>query len=387
MMEYEYEITEVAAESIEKGTFQKVVLAKSSVKGDDLKKITITLVPIGKQPQLSFHYNYATRDEVKNYVPEMGLNILEAMLHEGFLEAYLFCTDQELQHKRSVKGKVTCFTKRTTQRVKIKTSHDKDKNYFIPQDANFLKALGISSSNGKVHQQHFSKYKQINKYVEIISHLLKDLQSKDWNIVDMGAGKGYLTFALYQFLKKEYNWSGQLIGVELRENLVKQCNQVAQKVQFKDLKFEAKDIADYTAEDIDILIALHACDTATDLAIAKGIKSEAEIIVTAPCCHKQIRKQMTPKTELAPILKYGILKERQAEMITDGIRALILQLHGYKTKVFEFISTEHTAKNVMVIGTKHTQAVDKVKIQAEIDAIKTAYGIEWHALEKELGLL
>jgi hypothetical protein len=163
--------------------------------------------------------------------------------------------------------------------------------------------------------------------------------------------------------------------------LVEFCNNLSKKCEFEQLSFIAQDINAFETERLDMLIALHACDTATDIAIAKGIKSEAKIIIVAPCCHKQIRKELNVTNEMQPILRFGILEERQAELLTDGIRALLMEAHGYKTKVFEFISTEHTPKNVMIIGIKSKPRKEAL---AQVEAIKKHYGIGFHALEKML---
>ena len=160
------------------------------------------------------------------------------------------------------------------------------------------------------------------------------------------------------------------------------CNSLAEELQYTGLHFIAEDINDYQPERLDMLIALHACDTATDLAIAKGIRGGAQIIIVAPCCHKQIRGQMSCQTTLQPILKHGILEERQAELLTDGIRSLLLEAHGYQARVFEFISTEHTAKNLMITGIKRGKA--SVEALEKVQSIKQAYGIEFHYLEKLL---
>lgn len=202
-------------------------------------------------------------------------------------------------------------------------------------------------------------------------------------IADMGSGKGYLTFALYDYLTHYLNIKPRIEGIELRQNLVDLCNQVAQKCGFEQLSFLAKDIAAYQPEHLDMLIALHACDTATDLAIAAGIRNKAAHIITAPCCHKQIRKDMDTQNELAPLLRYGILEERQAELVTDGIRALLLEAHHYKTKVFEFISTEHTAKNVMITATvkPHPDLAKSSAALQQVAALKKGFGIRTHFLE------
>jgi hypothetical protein len=199
----------------------------------------------------------------------------------------------------------------------------------------------------------------------------------------MGSGKGYLTFSLYDYLSSEGKISPQVTGIELRPKLVDFCNQLAERSAYSGLSFISQDIGEYHPERIDMLIALHACDIATDLAIAKGIDAGAGTIVVAPCCHKQIRQQMHCQTDLQAVLKHGILEERQAELITDGIRALLLEHSGYRTKVFEFIDTEHTPKNLLIVGLKaepDTTALERVA------AIKRDFGIEYHYLEKLLGI-
>ena len=200
----------------------------------------------------------------------------------------------------------------------------------------------------------------------------------------MGAGKGYLTFALYDFLSNTLRKKAQVMGVEVRPDLVQLCNQIAQNAGFEQLNFQQGYIGNFTLPKTDILIALHACDTATDDAIFKGIQAKADLIICAPCCHKQIRKQMNCTTHLQNMLQYGIHKERMAEMVTDTIRALLLEVNGYQTKVFEFISTEHTGKNVMIVGQKVSKTKDSSHYLEKIEMLKSEFGIEEHYLEKLL---
>ncbi|MDB4297742.1 SAM-dependent methyltransferase, partial [Flavobacteriaceae bacterium] len=174
-----------------------------------------------------------------------------------------------------------------------------------------------------------------------------------------------------------------ITGIELRDELVNYCNDVAEKCGFEDLQFENKLIQDYDNKKIDILIALHACDTATDDAIAKGIIANAGLVICAPCCHKQVRQQTKGVEQESPLLKYGIFKERQFEMVTDTIRALILEKHQYATKVFEFISNEHTRKNVMLVGSKTNKKSNTKEINTKIKDLKKEYHIDFHYLEKQ----
>jgi len=212
----------------------------------------------------------------------------------------------------------------------------------------------------------------------------------------MGSGKGYLTFALYDYLHQQLNLKAKVTGVEFRQDLVNLCNDIAKQANFSQLNFVEGTIEDYKVKEINLLIALHACDTATDDAIFKGIQANAELIVVAPCCHKQIRKAMEKnkvKNDVSFLTKHGIFLERQAEMVTDGIRALILEYYGYKTKVFEFISDAHTPKNVLVVGVKKAQNLkpkaqseERTKILLKIKETKAYFGIDYHHLEKLLDL-
>ena len=258
----------------------------------------------------------------------------------------LFTLEKDVSIQYNKKRKARIFEKKASVNERPSMVHDKAKNRLIDAEGNiYLKEMGVTNAKGEVLKSGQKKFRQINKYIEILDGFLKKSQlPQHLHIVDMGSGKGYLTFALYDYLLNKLQLNPQMTGIELRKPLVDFCNQLAQKADFQHLHFEAKDIFDFHPGKIDVLIALHACDIATDIAIAKGIQSEASMIVVAPCCHKQVRQQMQCQTDMQAILRHGILEERQAELITDGIRALLMEANGYQTKVFEFISTEHTPK-------------------------------------------
>jgi hypothetical protein len=200
----------------------------------------------------------------------------------------------------------------------------------------------------------------------------------------MGSGKGYLTFAAYDYFRNTRNIDVELSGVDTKEELVGLCNDIAKASEFENLKFVHGSIGDFDLKDADVLIALHACNTATDDAIFKGIKAKAALIVCAPCCHQEIRPQIKAPEFLGGIFRHGVMLEREAETLTDGLRALLLEKSGYTTKLFEFISTEHTPKNNMIVGTKHARRVETEKLDGQIQSIKTFYGIEQQRLENLL---
>jgi SAM-dependent methyltransferase len=268
--------------------------------------------------------------------------------------------------------------------------HDRTKKRLIqPSEKSYLHELKITDVEGNVYKNAQDKYRQINHYVDILSSLIKELPAdKLKKVVDMGSGKGYLTFALYDYLTNVLKINSSVIGVEFRPDMVELCNGIAVKTGFENLSFMQGTIEDYDSTNTNILIALHACDTATDDAIYKGITAQADLIVVAPCCHKQIRREMEKnkaKNDLDFLTKYGIFMERQAEMVTDGIRALILEYFGYKTKVFEFISDAHTPKNVLVVGMKgKINPKKQEEVLSKIKATKEYFGIGYHHLEKLL---
>jgi hypothetical protein len=277
---------------------------------------------------------------------------------------------------QNAKGTATLINKKK-QAISKESTHNSQKQYQIPENAHFLQLLGISSSQGKVYDKSQKKYRQINKFIEILDGLIPS-ETTTISIADMGSGKAYLTFATYYYLTEVRKIHVKLIGYELRQDLVDLCNKFAKELAYTQLTFIQANIIEAEIAPADMIISLHACDIATDMAIHAGLKSNATTMVLAPCCHKQIRKQITKTNS---ILKHPILLERQAELLTDAMRSLILESQGYKTKVFEFISSEHTSKNLMIIAEK-----DKVNPSAlaELDKIKGEYGIGYHYLERLL---
>ncbi len=375
------QLNEALGQSVIDTNFVKLTLSKPIRKNDELPNVYVRLIRIKDAELLQFTYHYATNDKVKNYTLQEAIAELEVLLIENFRAATLFTLANDLLVFVSKKKKVTYKENTASFKNKLPETHDKPKER-LAEAGSYLHHLGITDANGKVIHKMADKYRQINKYLEIIEGLLKSTKlPKQINIVDMGSGKGYLTFALYDYLVNTKKFNATVTGIELREELVDYCTNIAAKSEFKNLSFVAQPIQEYDNTKIDILIALHACDTATDDAIYKGLVSKSELIICAPCCHKQIRQQVKGKEQESPLLKYGIFKERQFEMVTDTIRALILEKHNYNTKVFEFISNEHTRKNVMLVGTKSSKISDATKLESKISDLKKAYLIDEHYLE------
>ncbi|NTE03308.1 SAM-dependent methyltransferase [Agrobacterium tumefaciens] len=378
--------------------FVKISLGNYKGTEEDLKQILVRKVVIRREEKFAFTFRYKTRDVVKNYNSAEAINLIAEYLQSGFKIATLFTTANDFIFEELNNGKVVIREINASIKEVPGDNHDIAKERLIkPDSKSYLNELKIADADGKVYKNAQDKFRQINHYIEILSSLIKELpEGTIKKVADMGSGKGYLTFALYDYLHSVLRLESEVIGVEYRQDMVDLCNDVAKKSSFDQLNFVQGTIEDYDAKDVNLLIALHACDTATDDAIFKGIKANAELIVVAPCCHKQIRREIEKnkvKNDISFLTKHGIFLERQAEMVTDGIRALILEYFGYKTKVFEFISDVHTPKNVLVVGVKRGESLKtkaeserQATVLAKIKESKAYFGIGYHHLERLLEL-
>lgn len=381
-MENRKAFIETIQQAIDNNTFVKLTLSKTQKKAADLRTVYVRPVRIRESSMLSVTYRYTHRDEVKNMYPEAFMPLVDQWLERDFFVANLLTLLADYEWLSNKKGSARLLKKEATQTQLPDLKHDKSKKRLVDPHLAIWYHLGVTDRQGKVLPGMQHKFKQVGKYIEILQPLLQPLQQKkNLKIVDMGAGKGYLTFALHAYLASEAQQHIDLTGVEQRMELVNQSNLIVQQAGLAGLHFACGKIGDYPLHDVDVLIALHACDTATDDAIAAGISAGAGLIVCAPCCHKQIRNAITASAEKHPVLKYGILMERQAEMLTDTLRALIMEKMGYKSHIQEFVDVGHTPKNLLLTGIKSSQTPDRAKISEKIAKLKQQYGIETHYLE------
>jgi hypothetical protein len=374
--------------SLADDTFVKATLG--NYKGDDkhLQKLNVRRLKTKKGARLYFLYRTDTRDTVKNHSPDEGARLIGELLGTEFFSGHLFTTLADYQLDIGKKGKSRLNVAKPTFRSAPPTDHDRKKKAQIDADAFYLKALGIATDEGRIRDRQQDKWRQINKFVETLAKLFDKSQLADrgdLKIVDMGSGKGYLTFAVYDYFTNVRGLNVTMTGVEAKSELTGLCNDIAQTCEFDGLKFTNGTIATHETGDVDILIALHACDTATDDAIYKGITAQADLIVAAPCCHREIRPQIKAPAMFRDILKHGVVLERTAETVTDGLRALLLERSGYSSRLFEFISVEHTPKNNMLVGTRLATRNKSDEIETQIAEIKSLYGIGEQRLEKLLG--
>lgn len=256
----------------------------------------------------------------------------------------------------SKKGKITIKSKTQQKEVQeVDLSHNRKKNYILKEgmEIPFLQDLGVMTKEGKIIRSRFDKFRQINRFLEFIEDILPELnKKKELTILDFGCGKSYLTFAMYYYLHELKQYDISIIGLDLKADVIRRCNALSDKYGYEKLKFLEGNIADYTgASEVDMVVTLHACDTATDYALAKAVGWNAKVILSVPCCQHELNQQIQSDV-LAPVLKYGLIKERIAALVTDAMRAGYLELYGYDTQILEFIDMEHTPKNILIRAVK-----------------------------------
>lgn len=373
--------------SLENGSFVKLTLGNYKGVDEHLQKLLVRLITTKKGARLFFLYRGDTRDTAKNYDFDTGVALIGEALRTGFHSGHLFTTANDFQLDIGRKGNSRLNVAKPTFKTPPSLEHDREKAAQIDPNSSYLKLLGISDDSGRVRDREQHKWRQINKFVEVLASLVdrSDLKGREeLRVIDMGSGKGYLTFAAYDYFRNIRDVNVEITGVDTKRELVDLCNGIVEASQFEGLKFVVGTIAEYDVGNANILIALHACNTATDDAIYKGIAAHADLIVAAPCCHQEIRPQIKPPAMFRDILKHGVMLERTAETITDGLRSLLLERSGYATKLFEFVSTEHTPKNNMLVGTRLQKPDNPQRYERQIDEIKSFYGIREHHLEELL---
>ena len=371
--------------SLKTNSIIKMTLSKPVSKNNELRNVYVKPILLKDNKMYQFTFRYERRDETKNFDAKQTFDQVKNLVPEVFQNVSLFTLTEDVTLLVSKKGKPTLMCKKINEKREADLSHDHEKQRLIDPTNPWWHLLGLTTRDGKVMADMQHKFKQICKYVEIVDGVMRQTKFDDEvHIVDMGAGKGYLTFALYEYLMKNYDKKIVMEGVEIRKDLVLKINDIIAKCNLKNFRFIENSIEDYKPTNLDVLIALHACDTATDDAILKGIRNNAKLIICAPCCHKQVRREMEKSGKFDSITKYGIFLERQAVMITDAVRALVLEYCGYKTQVMEFIEYDNTPKNVLLVGRKSEKAVDKERVAKEIKNLLDQYGVEEHYLWKNL---
>lgn len=389
------EFVDLLRASLADGRFVKGTLAKYRGPEADLQRVQLRRVDLRGEPHLQLVYRHATKDITKNHGPAEVDGVLNGLLGtQGFRHAHLQLHGGQVELLIAQRGQATLRRSAaaapdaadTTPPTATATpaTHNREKQRWLTLDRPFLAELGVTTAQHTLVPAMARKWKQINKFIEVFAHALDAsplADAKALNIVDFGSGKGYLTFAIHDWLRSARGITAEVSGVELRPDMVKLCNSAIDKLGLAGLRIEQGDVRSWTPKALNVMIALHACDTATDYAIDLGLRGGADIILCSPCCHKQIRPQLLQPHPLRPILQHGVHLGQEAEMLTDGLRALMLEASGYDTQVFEFISLEHTNKNKMILAVKRKQAKPAEPVLQQIAEVKAFYGIREHCLE------
>lgn len=305
----------------------------------------------------------------KNYGGEELKQKIMQYLKDDFRQAQFTMTDATAQILSGKSSMTARYRKCNECRQQKNLSHNRAKQYILQEGkpVGFLIDLGVMTKDGKIVRQKYDKYRQINRFLEFIEDILPQLDKhREQTIIDFGCGKSYLTFAMYYYLKELKGYDIRIIGLDLKEDVIAKCNELKDKYEYDKLQFFVGDIASYSDTDaVDMVVTLHACDTATDYALAKAVKWGAKVILSVPCCQHEANK-MIENSLLEPVLKYGILKERMAAIMTDAVRAELLSAKGYDTQVLEFIDMEHTPKNLLIRAVKTGKAASEYweKVQA-----------------------
>ena len=370
-------IREFLEEQINEQLIQAVVSGRRTGEGPSKVKLR----PVELKGQIFYQASMTEGTKVyhKNFTREEMIAYLEHAMEE-FRQLQATGRSQDGSILISKKGKATIKTKQhgPAQNEKIKIApHNRVKQYILREGtaAPFLVDLGVMTKDGKIVASRYDKFRQINRFLEFIEDILPQLPSdREITILDFGCGKSYLTFAMYYYFRELKKLDVNIIGLDLKEDVIAICNGLAEKYGYEKLHFYQGDIASYTGRDeVDMVVTLHACDTATDYALEKAVKWNAKVILSVPCCQHELNRQIANK-ELYPIMDYGILKERMAALLTDGIRAKLLENAGYETQILEFIDMEHTPKNLLIRAVKRQEG--SKKLPEELKACMEAYHVK-----------
>lgn len=377
------------ADSLHRGTLISLVLSKPRARGkENPDKITVRPVEIRGRSLFQITSHAAGRQTHENVDALEAAHRVEQFFGGTFEHAHLFTAEADYSARAKSPGAVVIKKSRPTKSMP-ETAHDRTKSYLIPenQPCPFLEEIGVMTSAGKVRAARYHKFRQINRFLELINDVLPHLPPEGpLHIVDFGCGKSYLTFALHHLLTTIHGREVDIVGLDQNASVIRDCSRIAAELGCRGLDFRVGDIAAHRAErKVDMAVSLHACDTATDSALAQAIAWQADVILAVPCCQHEFAQKLTREI-LRPIQQHGILRERFAALATDALRAQALELCGYRTQVIEFIDLEHTAKNILIRALRDSSRTDEDASRvAAYREFKAQLGLEDLHLEHALG--
>lgn len=347
--------------------------------GELADKVKIRPVKLKEQLYFQTSVSDGKKEFHKNYEKAELLEQLDHWLRKDYRQLQMDTTTQSIQALVSKKGKTTVKQKiaRDMRSARV-LDHNRKKRYLLEEGTPipFLVDLGVMTAEGTIVRSRYDKFRQINRYLEFVEDILPELdKDRELTLIDFVCGKSYLTFALYYYLTVKKQYRIRMIGLDLKKDVMEHCQELAEKYGYDRLTFLTGDIADYDGvEMVDMVVSLHACDTATDYALEKALQWNAKVIFAVPCCHHELNRQMH-STEMNPVLKYGLIQERMAALMTDAFRADVLELEGYQVQVLEFIDMEHTPKNILIRAVKQNTPLPFEKKEKLLDSLQTCMGI------------
>lgn len=356
----------------------KVVLSNKKNSSVEYNKIVFTLKEKNTKEFYQMEKYTDTQVFHENIEVDELINKVNEEVMQNYKQVSVWATDYNFDMKISKKGKVLLNKKKSDNSKLISKKHNKEKNYILKEGMLIepLMDLGVFTKEGKVVNSKYDKYKQINRFIEIIDDEIKNNEFKELTILDFGCGKSYLTFVLYYYLVEIKKIDAKIIGLDLKEDVIKKCNETAKRYNYENLHFERGDINGFKYNNkVDMVITLHACDTATDYALYNAIKWNSKMIFSVPCCQHEFNKQIETSS-LAILTKYGIVKERVSALMTDAVRANLLECLGYKTQLLEFIDIAHSPKNILIRGSKTNVSKEKkVKSLEEVTSLMSEFNV------------
>lgn len=373
------QLEERLADLFSGGELIRMIFSSKRKKSVEYNKVSIRPVEISGQVLFQAEYTFDKKVTHENLSCQAASALALQLIKEDFKQINAFTLAEDIQILASKPEKARITTKPATKGMPS-LEHNKTKNYIIADGVpcDFLIRLGVMEESGKVIQKHYSKFRQINRYLEIVEDVFPYLPTgRVLKIIDFGCGKAYLTFALYYYLRIRKNRDVQIIGLDLKKDVIRFCRKIAEDLHYDGLEFLMGDIADYRSDQADMVVTLRACDTATDYALINAVSWNTKVILSVPCCQHELFSQIENDLH-QPMLKYGILKDRLTEYLTDGLRGLKLEAAGYEVAMIEFTSLEHTARNIMIkaIKTGSPGSARAAKAQAEYEALRDFYQVE-----------
>ena len=361
-----------------KGELVRMIFSGKRKKSLACAKVTIRPVKLSGKTCFQAEYTFEKKVTHENLSAEEAAALALRLTQEAFKQINIFTLSEDVQVLAAKPEKPRIKTKPATKGMPT-LEHNREKKRLIPEKTpcDFLARLGVMDKDGNVIQKHYSKYRQINRYLEIVEDVFPALpKDRPLRIIDFGCGKAYLTFALYYYLKVLKGRDVEIIGLDLKDDVIRFCSKIAEDLGYEGLRFLRGDIADYTSDYADMVVTLHACDTATDYALINAVSWNTGVILSVPCCQHELFSQIDSDVH-RPMLKHGILKDRLTEYLTDGLRGLKLEACGYDVAMIEFTSLEHTARNIMIkaVKTGNAGSVKAKKAQQQYEALRDFYHV------------